>query len=333
MSRSHPTRLGTLRLAGAVLAALTLGLLPTPARAQADPGSRLEAELRLRSAEAAQDRAALDALYAGPGPGAVRGQALWALYRASPAPLASAERARLLAALADPDAPVRQAALRSVAASGDRALEREALKRAAEDPDLEVRVEALRAVRPWGRQGHMYFLEQALAAPDARVRAEAIRNLARVSFRELPPEVFARVTQMARAGGEDFAVRAEALEALQGWGRLEWPLLSSALGERVAPESFRMRTLVLSDAAPRAEGRGPMLLETLATDPSLRVSWECFRRLARGGGGESELAPAVARLLSRVGQKNAATEEMAAFLKARGYRVEHRAGTWNVTGR
>jgi len=332
VSPRDSTRVRRRLLAGAALAAV-LVWGGGAAAAQPDLGARLEAELRLRSAEVARDRPALDALFAGEGPGALRGQALWALYRGAPAPLAAAERSRLLKALADPDATVRQAALRSVAATGDRALEREALKRVAEDSDPAVRLEALRAVGPWGRQGHLYFLEQALGASEPAVRAGAVRNLARISFRELPPEVFARIEGLAGAANAEFGVRGEALQALHGWGRLDWAVLASALGERVAPESFRLRTLVLSDTAPRAEGRGPVLLETLATDPSLRVAWECFRRLVRAGGGESELGPAVARLLSRVAQKNAATEEMAAFLTARGYRVEHRAGAWNVSAR
>jgi HEAT repeat protein len=295
--------------------------------------ARLRAELGLRAAQAVDDRGALEAVATGEGPGAVRGQALWALYRNAIAPLSARDRTLLVAALRDPAPEVRQAALRGVGAAGERALEREALARAAEDPDTEVRVEALRAVRPWARHGQVFFLEQALAAEQPRVRAEAVRNLAQMAYREVPPELFGRVAQWATGADPDLGVRAEALEALARWGRLEWGHVEAALGERGAPESFRLRALALGDGLPRPEGRSGALLDLLATDPSLRVVWEAYRRLSRSGAGEAELAPALARLLPRLAENNAATGEMAAYLRARGYRVEYRSGAWHVAGR
>ncbi|MEW6490479.1 MAG: HEAT repeat domain-containing protein [Thermodesulfobacteriota bacterium] len=318
-------------MGAAAAGAVFLCLLAAPAAAAST--ARLRAELGLRAAEAGRDRGALEALAAGAGPGAVRGQALWALYRGVPAPLSAKDRVLLVAALRDPAPEVRQAALRCVGAAGDRALEREALARAAEDPDTEVRIEALRAVRPWARHGQVYFLEQALAAEQPRVRAEAVRNLAQVAYREVPHELFGRVAQWASGADPDFGVRAEALDALGRWGRLEWGHVEAALGQREAPESFRLRALALGDGLPRPEGRSATLLDLLATDPSLRITWEAYRRLSRSGAGESDLAPALARLLPRLPENNAATGEMAAYLRARGYRAEYRSGTWHVSGR
>lgn len=329
--RSNPLARCRRRRPRGAAAAVALCLLTAPAAGASTGG--LGVELGLRAAQAAGDRGALEVLAAGDGPGAVRGRALWALYRGGSAPLSAKDRVLLAAALRDPAPEVRQAALRWVGAAGDRTLEREALARAAGDPDTEVRIEALRAVRPWARHGQVFFLEQALGAEQPRVRAEAVRNLAHMAYREVPPELFGRVAQWAAGGDPDFGVRAEALEALGRWGRLEWGHVEAALGRRGAPESFRLRALTLGDGLSRPEGWAGTLLGLLATDPSLRVAWEAYRRLSRSGAGEGELAPVLARLLPRLPEHNAATGEMAAYLRARGYRVEHRSGAWHVSGR
>jgi len=300
--------------------------------ANAGVDGRLSQELRLRAAVQAGDRVALAELAAVPAPDSVRARALWELHRGVRQPLAPGDRIRLLAALSDPSPEVRRAALRSIGETGERTLEREALKRVAEDPDMAVRVEALRAVRRWSRQGHLYFLEEALKAPAVQVRVEALRNLAQIAYREIAPVLVERIRQMAGGGGDPF-VRGEALEVLRAWDRLEWRLVEGAIEDRTAPEALRVRALELGDAAGEGAELQAALLEVLDSDPSFRVAWECFRRLAGSGASRSEVAPPVARLLLRTPRKNAATEEMAAFLGSRGYRVEFRSGSWNVSAR
>lgn len=321
--------LGRLAAAAAALAALA-----GPAAAARSPAEeRLEAELRLRVAAEAGDAAVLEALYAdGAGPAEVRGAALWLRRRGDPTPLSPAGRARLLAALSDAAPPVRQAALRLVGALGERALEREALRRAADDSDPEVRIEGLRAVRRWGRQSHLYFLEPLLGAPWTRVRAEAVANLAGIELRELPPEVVDRVRALA-SPGTAAVVREQAFLALRAWGRLEWEIVAEALGDRGASETLRLRALEISDALTRTEGREELLVEILDAAPSLRLAWEAYRRLASASAGRPALASSVARFLAGSGRRNSATDEMASFLRTRGYRAEFRAGTWHVAAR
>ncbi len=314
-------------LAALAASSATAAVGPTPTR------ERLEGELRLRVAVEAGDAAALEALHGSrTESGEVRGAALWLRHRGDPAPVSPAGRARLLAALSDPAAPVRQAALRLVGVLGERTLERDALKRVAEDSDPEVRIEGLRAVRRWGRQSHLYFLEPVLESPWNRVRAEAVANLGGIALRELPPEVIGRVRTLA-APGTAAVVREQAFLALQSWGRLEWEAVAGALGDRTATETLRLRALEISDAMALTEGRDDLLVEILDAAPSLRLAWEAYRRLVAESAGLPELAPAVARFLAGSDRRNSATDEMAGFLRTRGYRAEFRAGTWHVAGR
>lgn len=315
------------RIATVVLALAFVG----PAEAStAGVQSLVDAELGLRDAVSSGDRAALARLYADRRvPGAVRGRALWALYADGASTLTAEERAPLVQALADPAAEVRRAALRAVGRRGDRPLEREALSRLAEDPDPGVRVEALRAVRPWSRQGHLYFLDRALGAGWPEVQAEALANLGRIALRELPPEVVARVRHLT---GPDAAprVRAGAIRALKAWGRLEWDLVRGTVVDRSAPEALRVLALEASEGLTDGEERRALLLDLVAGDPSQLVVWDAYRRLRSTHPGAADLPSAVARYLCECPQRNAATEQMAAFLRDRGYRIEYLAGGWEV---
>ncbi len=301
--------------------------------AEAALDARLSQELRLHAAARSGDRATLEVLLSPPTVDSVRARALWELYRGAHAPLSPTDRTRLLAALSDGSPEVRRAALRAISQTGERTLERDALRRAAEDLEPEVRVEALRAVRRWSRQGHLYFLEEALGAPAVEVRVAALQNLAQISYREVAPILVDRIRELAGSDGDPY-VRSAALEVLRAWDRLEWEVLADVIEDRAAPESLRLRALELADALDEGGfDREEAWLQALDSDPSFRLAWECFRRLLGSGVGRSEVAPPVARLLMRYPYQNAATEEMAAFLRSGGYRVEYRAGAWIVSAR
>lgn len=314
-----------LRLDGVLLALC----LCTPARAGA-LGGDLEADLRVRALEASGDGADLRAFYAQSGAPAVeRARALYAALAGQAAPLDPDARLLVLTALADPAPEVRVAALRAVGRARERTLEGEALKRLAEDGEPRVRVEALRAVRPWSRQGHLYFLQQALSSPDPWVQAETLINLGAMAFREIPPEMVAWVE---RASGAPQApeVRLRAFQTLRGWGRLEWPPLRDVLLGGESSEALRLLALEAGDVLAPSEEKGPVWLAVLDGDPSPRLAWEAFQRLKRGHADETNFLVRVGRYLGFSGKKNFATDDMASLLRSRGYRAEYRSGAWKV---
>jgi hypothetical protein len=206
------------------------------------------------------------------------------------------------------------------------------LKRAGEDPNPAVRVEALRAVRPWSRQGHLFFLDRALRSSSPRVAAEALVNLSRISWRELPPEILNRTRLLAGRSATP-QVQLRAFEAFKSWDRLEWPMLRDVLTDPEAPEALRVTAVALSKSLPENEDRGELLLDILVGAPSPRLAWKAYRELRESAEHEDQLPPASARFLTESGERNAATEEIATFLRDRGYRVEYRAGAWTVSRR
>lgn len=295
-----------------------------------DVGARAAAEVRLRALVEAADDAGLARLAdAAAAPASVRARALVAQYAKVPPPLGQPERLRLLKMLGAPAPELRAAALRVVGQFRERSLESEALRLAAEDSEPEVRREALAAVRPWTRQGHLYFLQQALGAGSPYVQADAMQNVGRLGYREVPPDIVSYV-QAATAPNQDNLVRLRALEALKSWGRLEWPELRDVLYEAEDSETLRLFALQASDAVAPPEERNRILLDILAADPSERLAWEAFQRLRRGGLDEAALPNRVARYLGFSGSRNTATEDMAGYLRSRGYRVEYRSGAWKV---
>lgn len=303
----------------------------SPAPEAPDLGARVEAELRLRTLEVAADPAGLAALAADASvPSSVRAKALFTLFSRKPPPLSQADRVQLLRVLSDPSPDLRGAALRAVGTLRERTLESDALRLAAEDPDPGVRVEALRAVRAWTRQGHLYFLQQALGASSPAVQAEALKSLARMAFREVPPDIVG-YAQASTGPNQPVEVRLRALEALRAWGRLEWAELRDVLFEAEDSETLRLFAVEASDAVASGEERNRILIDILSGDPSERLAWEAFQRLRRAGGDEANLPKGVARFLAFSGSRNAATDEMAAYLRLRGYRAEYRAGAWKVT--
>jgi len=211
-------------------------------------------------------------------------------------------------------------------------LERAALKRAGEDPDPTVRIEALRAVRRWSRQGHLFFLDRAIRSSSPRVAAEALMNLSRISLLEVPPEILDRARLLA-ARSSTPQVQLRAFEALKNWDRLEWPMLRDVLADPAAPEALRVATVDLSEDVPGSEDRGALLLDILAGAPSPRLAWKAYRELRKSTEHEDQLPSASVRFLTESDERNAATEEIARFLRERGYRVEYRAGAWTVARR
>ncbi len=312
-----------------VLAAVGLILAAPTARAAGE--AELVGELTLRAASAAGDVAALEALWRDRSvPGAVRGRALWAQVRGARGPLAPEVRELLVAALDDAAPEVRRAGARAVGRAGERVLEGRVLTLAAEDPDPRVRVEALEAVRPWTRPGHRYALGQALGTPWPEVHAQVLRNLARLSPRELVPEFLARARSLAEATNPP-EVRTRALEALGTWGQVTEEEVRSALADPASPVLLRLEALRWSDTGPAVAGRDGVLLDWIRDGSSPRLAWEAFRRLRTVA--DPAVAPAVARHLGDTPVENAATAAMAGFLREKGYRVEFRAGAWRVSAR
>jgi hypothetical protein len=296
-----------------------------------DVGARVAAELRLNTLVAAGDSAGLRALTADVAvPPLVRGKALFALFCREPTVLSQEDRVLLLTAMGDPAPALRGAALRCAGHLRERTLESEALRLAAEDPDPGVQVEALRAVRGWTRQGHLYFLQQALGASSPTVQAEALKSLARLAFREVPPDIVAYV-QASTGPNQPVEVRLRALQALAAWGKLEWAELRDVLYEAADSETLRLFAIEASDAVAPPEERNRILFDILSSDSSQRLAWEAFQRLRKAGRDEATLPKGVARFLAFSGSRNAATDDMAAYLRTRGYRAEYRSGAWKVT--
>ena len=96
-------------------------------------------------------------------------------------------------------------------------------------------------------------------------------------------------------------------------------------------EALRLFAIQASDEVKETENRNPGLLDLLTRDPSHRVAWEAFRRLRTSGSEPAELPDRTARFLLYSNQWNAATFQMAAYLKTRGYRTDYRSGAWKVT--
>jgi len=327
-----PLRRPPLRIWRGMAVSLLLVLAASSSRADLSLGDTLRAELTLRAALRTGDRDALQTLYADPqGAGAVRGQALRALGSGADAHSAAA-RARLLEALRDPAAPVRAAAAQLVGETRQRPLEREVLRLVAEDPDPYTRVAALRAVRPWTRQGHLYFLEEALNAPWPPVQAETLENLAALSYRELPPEVIGRVEVLAGPDAPP-GVRRQALGALHRWGRLAWPQLQAVVADSAAPDALRLYALELGGTLGTAEGREQLLRDLLDTGASLPLAWAAFRELTTGPQTTQAAVEPVRRFLENTAEHNTATEAMAAYLSRAGNRVEYRSGVWQIGNR
>ena len=313
----------------AALALLLLALAASPAGA--DLSSRAAAELRLAELRAAGDEAGLWALRGdAKAPPIPRGKAFLAFFEGRRAPLAAQDRARLVKGLSDPSPAVRAASLRVIGRLNDREFEADALRRAAEDPDAGVRVEALQTLRPWTRQGHLYFIDQALGSSSPLVQAEALRNLAALPYREAPPEILGAV-DAATSPLQPTGVRLAALEVLKAWGRLDWPQLKEVLLESEGSEALRLFAVEASDSLAPSQERNPILLDILGDDTSQRLAWKAFDRLRRSGADELALPSRVTGFLAFHNRRNTATEGMAAYLRGRGYRVEFRSGAWKLS--
>ncbi len=314
-------------------AAVLLALLLPAGDARPDAAGDLRVELRLRALiRAGHDGELLDFASDRNLPGNVRGRAFCEAFARREPPLSAGDRRLVLQALADPAPEVRRASLRSISRLGERTLEREALKRAAEDPAPEVRAEALRAVRPWTRRGHLYYLEEAVSSPSTIVQAEALRSLKLLEGRELTPEVLATVVSRTRPGNSA-EVRAGSLDCLDGWGRLEWTTIRDILLEPRASLFLRLHALSLGR---RLRDRGDFdsaLLGVVGGEASSALVSEAFQQLRNNQAVESELASRLVQFLSYSRAREASTEAMAQYLRARGYAVEYRSGAWKVGGR
>ncbi|MDF1551865.1 MAG: HEAT repeat domain-containing protein [Deferrisomatales bacterium] len=313
---------------------LVLALLwATPPGAASDPvAGWLRGELELQAAVDAGDTKELERLYSAPdSAGVVRGRALVALHPGAGA-ASGASRARLLEALRDPVPEVRAAAARVVGETRQRPLEREVLRLVAEDPDPRTRVLALQAVRPWTRQGHLYFLEEALNSDWPSVQAETLENLAGLEFRELPPEVTSRVEALAAPEAPP-GVRRRALGALRNWHRLPLPFAQGVAADSAAPDALRLYALELSGTLHGTEGREQLLLDLLAAETSLPLAWAAFQGLTTETQVTVAFDEPLRRYLQRTAEHNTATEAMAAHLGRAGYRVDYRSGAWQISKR
>lgn len=262
-----------------------------------------------------------------------RARALTALHPDSEKTLDAQDRTELMGALADPAPLVRFAAVQALGRSGDAAFARQILQLAAEDTDPYVRAEALRAARPWTKLSHLYFLEAALRAEAPEVRVEALRSLAELKDKEISPAFRERLL-VYLSPEQPPAVRLAVLETFHRWNRLTWSLLKGILVETREPETLRLRALELSDSLPEAvrERQGP-LTEMVSRESSVALAYGAFQRLKTIDRNDKTFLRGISRFLENTGQRNNATEEIAAFLRSLGFRVSYSVGAWQVAGK
>ncbi len=266
-------------------------------------------------------------------PGPHRARTLRAVFDAKAGPLPSGERLVLIEALKDPAPAVRIAACQIVGALREQVLARQVLEMAADDPDEQVRLAALLGARPWTRLTHLYFLEAALSSKAENVRAEAIRSIAILKMREVSPALMERVSSLV--GGENPPqVRRAALDALNGWNRLDWEMLRNVVADSTAPTGLRIYALQLSDKlADAVKLRTPALIDMMESETSVTIGWHIFSRLKSVARSNRKFVTGLSKLLDNATVNNAATDDMAGYLRSTGYNVTFEEGAWKVTAR
>ena len=100
-----------------------------------------------------------------------------------------------------------------------------------------------------------------------------------------------------------------------------------------APDGLRLFALDLGHSLANTEGREQLLLELLESGVSLRLAWAAFQELAADTQATLAFDESLRRYLLRSGEQNTATEAMAAHLGRQGYRVDYRAGDWQISRR
>lgn len=300
-------------------------------RQPSDVERYVEAKLLLADLVRSSDLLRLYGFYADEAkPAPLRAVAFRALYRDKRPPLGAEDRARVVAAMEHGEAAIRTAAVQVVGLVNDQALVRQVLQLAAEDPSSDVRVSALRAVRPWTRISHLFFLEAAMDSGSDMVRAEAIRSVGELSFLEISPALIGRIESMSLAGNPP-NVRRASLDTLHGWRRLSWEELQVTILDTSAPDSLRAHALELSDEMPGvARARAGLLVDLVVNETSLELVSRAFQRAKVVAKGDRAFVQGVVRYLKENPQRNAATEEMATFLRNSGFSVEYRSGGWAI---
>lgn len=299
-----------------------------------DAGAAVAADLEFRVLIAQADATKLQNYYQDlTRPDVLRARALRAIFRPKAGDFTADERVRLIAAMADRGSAVRIAAIQIIGQSKDQSLARQVLQIAAEDADTGVRVEAIRSARPWTRLSHLYFLETALNAESQEVRAEAVLSLGELQVRELSPALVEQVLKAARSDSSSL-VRMAALDTLHAWRRLNWEMLRGMILDVTAPESLRVRALELSDDLPEAVQERPQLLvDLVGRESSVALAWGAFQRAKHSARNDRTFTQGLSTFLSNTGQRNAATEEIATFLRTTGLRVDYSVGVWSVVGK
>lgn len=338
--RNRFFNISLLVLISAVL--LSLGVAPSFA---SDLKVRLESEIMLNAAIKAGDRSAVEAIYySSDAPPEIRGKALRALVLgldAKPGAKTSKsskrifigddQRLMLLKAFESEAAEIRVAAVQIAGAVGEKSLERKMLNMAADDENSTVRVEALRALKPWTRAGHLFFLDKASSSPQPRVQAEALSNLALLSFNETPPEIVTQVRSLAASSSSPMA-RVRAMQTLSAWNQLKWETLRGFLVNSGASEELWLDALKLSVNFPTQQ-RNDLLKDVVEKGATLRSVWTAYQILKDSASTDVEFLETLINYLTVSGQKNTVTQTIAEFLRKTGYRVDYRAGGWSISYR
>jgi hypothetical protein len=114
---------------------------------------------------------------------------------------------------------------------------------------------------------------------------------------------------------------------------LSWDLAQEVVADPAAPDALRLYALELGSQLQDTTGRETLLLELLEAGSSLPLAWAAYRGLSTDAQVTVAFDEALRRYLLRTSERNAATEAMAAHLVRTGYRVDYRAGGWEIRRR
>ena len=157
----------------------------------------------------------------------------------------------------------------------------------------------------------------------------------REQLRLLEDQIQSERHRVESMSGGDYQpnVRRAALDALHGWRRLSWEDIQITILDTAAPDSLRAHALELSDEMPGvARARAGVMVDLMANETSLELVSRAFQRAKVVAKGDREFVQGVVRYLKETPQRNAATEEMAAFLRSAGFTVQYRSGGWAISG-
>jgi hypothetical protein len=266
-------------------------------------------------------------------PGRLRARALYECFNGVEPPLVERHRVLLGQMLDDPADEVVLAAMRLASESREESLLKQLLGFIEKDVDWRLKVQAIRSVRPWTRLTHMFFLGQALDSDSQDVLAEAVRSIGELRIHELAPSVVERITMFLEPENLPH-LRSAALNALKGWGRVDWEMLRALILDDTAPESLRAYAIEMTDDLSEAvRMRPPVLMEIVERESSLPLMWRAFSRLRTIASSEADFIGGVAAFLGASPQLNVATKSMAVFLRSHSMAVSYNSGSWKVIKR